>query len=97
VSKDDKLLYRYLYFQLVNSLREFKNKSVGANTKFLKLGMIKDLRIPLPSFSEQQAIVAKLDELSAETKKLEAIYQQKLGALDALKKSLLNQALAGEL
>ncbi|MDD5321699.1 MAG: restriction endonuclease subunit S [Methylococcales bacterium] len=49
------------------------------------------------AITEQQRIVAKLDELSAETKKLEAIYQQKLTALDALKKSILNQAFAGEL
>ena len=97
VNQENKLLYRYFYFQMVNSLREFKNKSVGANTKFLKLGMIKDLRIPLPSFSEQQRIVAKLDGLSEETKKLEAIYQQKLTALDELKKSILHQAFAGEL
>ena len=97
VNQENKLLYRYLYFQMVNSLREFKNKSVGANTKFLKLGMIKDLRIPLPDFEEQQAIVAKLDELSAETKKLEAIYQQKLTALEELKKAILQQAFAGEL
>jgi type I restriction enzyme, S subunit len=47
--------------------------------------------------AEQSEIVAKLDELSAETKKLEAIYQQKLKALDELKKSILNQAFAGDL
>lgn len=97
VSQENKLRYRYLYFQMLNSLKEFKNKSVGANTKFLKLGMIRDLQIPLPSFSEQQAIVAKLDDLSAETKKLEAIYQQKLTALAELKKSILHQAFSGAL
>jgi type I restriction enzyme S subunit len=58
---------------------------------------IKALRIPLPSIEIQQTIVQKLDNLSAETEKLQAIYQKKLTALDALKKSLLNQAFAGEL
>ena len=97
VNQENRLLYRYLYFQMVNSLREFKNKSVGANTKFLKLGMINDLRIPMPSLADQQAIVVKLDELSKATKKLEAIYQKKLTALDELKKSILNQAFSGQL
>ncbi len=32
-----------------------------------------------------------------ETQRLESIYQQKLAALDALKKSLLHQAFTGEL
>jgi type I restriction enzyme S subunit len=45
----------------------------------------------------QQEIVAKLDSLSSETTRLAAIYQQKLAALEALKKSLLHQAFSGEL
>jgi type I restriction enzyme S subunit len=97
VSKDNELLYRYLYFQLLNSLKEFKEKSVGANTRFLKLGMIQDMKIPLPPLKEQQIIVQKLDALSAETKQLEAIYQQKIKDLDELKKSILQKAFAGEL
>ncbi|MDO9140902.1 MAG: restriction endonuclease subunit S [Methylobacter sp.] len=51
----------------------------------------------IPSLSEQQTIVQKLDALSTQTKQLEAIYQQKLTALDELKKSILNQAISGQL
>lgn len=97
VNKESRVLYRYLYFQMLKSLKEFKTKSVGAGTKFLKLGMIKDLRIALPSLPEQRSIVAKLDALSAETKKLEAIYQQKLADLDELKKSVLEKAFSADL
>ena len=97
VNKENRILYRYLYFQLLNSLKEFKLRSVGTGTKFLKLGMIKDLQIPLPSISEQQSIVAKLDTLSTETEKLEAIYKQKLSDLEELKKSILQKAFAGAL
>ncbi len=39
----------------------------------------------------------KLDAFSEETKRLEAIYQQKLTALDELKKSLLHRAFNGDL
>jgi type I restriction enzyme S subunit len=41
--------------------------------------------------------VAKFEELSAETQRLESLYQRKLAALDELKKSLLHQAFTGEL
>jgi type I restriction enzyme S subunit len=59
---------------------------------------LKEIKISYPeSLSEQQQIVDKLDALSAETKKLEAIYKQKLAALEELKKSLLQKAFNGEL
>lgn len=51
----------------------------------------------LAPISEQHAIVAKLDTLSAETKKLEGIYKQRLAYLEELKKSVLKKAFAGEL
>jgi type I restriction enzyme S subunit len=41
--------------------------------------------------------VAKLDTLREETQRLESIYQQKLAALDELKKSLLHQAFTRQL
>ena len=53
--------------------------------------------IPVPSLLLQNRVVAKLDVLSAETKKLEAIYQQKLADLEELKKSILQKAFNGEL
>ena len=67
-----------MYYQLLNSLKEFKGKSVGAGTKFLKIGMIEDLRIILPTIAEQKTIVKKLDTLSEQTKKLEGIYNNDL-------------------
>ena len=51
----------------------------------------------LKSLIEQRRIVTKLDALSAETKKLEAVYQQKVADLDELKKSILQKAFSGEL
>ena len=62
------------------------------NQKMLNL-----IPIPYPSLTEQKSIVAKLDVLSTETKKLEAIYQQKLADLEELKKSVLKKAFSGEL
>jgi type I restriction enzyme S subunit len=45
----------------------------------------------------QRSVITQLDALRAETQRLESIYQQKLAALEALKKSLLHQAFTGEL
>ncbi len=89
--------YRYLYFQMIKSLKELKRNSVGANTKFLKLDMIKDLLISVPNINEQTKIVATLDQLKKETITLEKIYQSKHADLDELRQSLLQKAFAGEL
>ena len=63
----------------------------------LSINDLRTLPIPCPPIEEQQAIVQKLDGLSAETKKLEAIYQKKIDDLEELKKSILQKAFAGEL
>lgn len=91
------ILCKYLYIQLLNSLKKFKEKSVGAATKFLKLGMIKEMQIILPSLLEQETIISYLSCIQERTEKLESIYQQKLSNLEELKKSLLQQAFSGAL
>ncbi len=97
MNESQKILYRYLYFQLLSSLKFFKGQSVGAGTKFLKIGMIKDLKIDLPSITEQRNIIEKLDSILNYSQSLESTYQQKLNLLDQLKKSLLQKAFSGEL
>ena len=97
VNKENRVLYRYLYFQLLKSLKDFKLQSVGAGTKFLKLGMIKDLPISLPTIEKQQEIVNKLDQLGNKTQRLESIYRQKIAALNELKQSILQKAFTGQL
>lgn len=56
-----------------------------------------EFKVWLPDVKKQKELAAKLDELHEETQRLESIYQQKLGALEALKKSLLHQAFTGKL
>ncbi len=97
VNEKKRVLYRFLYFQVLKSLKKFKAQSVGAGTKFLKLGMIKELEIELPSLHEQQRIVSTMDAVREETECLATLYERKLAALEALKKSLLHQAFTGEL
>ena len=50
-----------------------------------------------PTFVEQKAIVANIDELAVETQRLESIYRKKIAALNELKQSILQKAFTGEL
>jgi type I restriction enzyme S subunit len=63
----------------------------------VKLTFVNSLKIPLPKLETQKQIVAQLDQLQIETKKLETIYQQKINNLIELKKSILQKAFKGEL
>ena len=58
---------------------------------------IEEYKVAFPSLDTQNMMVKKIDNLSKETQRLEAIYQRKIALLDELKKSLLQQAFAGEL
>ncbi|MCM2342686.1 hypothetical protein [Rhodoferax sp.] len=58
----------------------------------LNMGIIPKLPVRLPSIEIQAEIVERFDGLRSEAQRLESIYQRKLTALDALKKSLLAQA-----
>jgi type I restriction enzyme S subunit len=69
----------------------------GVRQKNLSLGKIKEIKIPIPPPTEQRAVVTSLRNVAAETHRLAHIYERKLAALDALKKSLLHQAFTGEL
>ena len=95
-----KLDSAFLKYLLLSPLvqQRIHAKGTGATVKGIKASLLKTIEISFPkSVTEQEQIVAKLDALSEETQRLESIYQQKLAALDALKKSLLHQAFTGQL
>lgn len=69
----------------------------GVRQKNLSLAKIRAIRIALPGLEQQRAAVEGLRRVLDESRRLESIYQQKLAALEALKKSLLNQAFTGQL
>lgn len=82
-------------------LRFFKTKiqakGKGSAQANINMATFEHEKFPIPNISEQKSIVAKLNALSAETKKLEAIYKQKLADLEELKKTILSKAFNGEL
>lgn len=84
----------FLYYLLVSLKLPLLAKGVKPG---INRNEVYALTAYFPDLKTQNTTVTKLNELSTETKKLEAIYQQKLTALEELKKSILNQAFSGQL
>jgi type I restriction enzyme S subunit len=90
---------RYLLFALKERINSSDSVMSNAAHGTLKIdsGELMKVQIPVPSEVNQKVIVETIDALALETKNLEVIYQQKLTALDDLKKSLLHRAFNGDL
>ncbi len=99
VLDEEQTIRGFLRFFLLS--RFFLNKlyktAKGTRQANLSTKTMKSLPIRLPKPDKQKDIVAELDTLFAEVQRLEAIYRQKLDALDELKKSILQRAFSGEL
>ena len=92
--KEDEYNLYFLYYLLtnLNLTKLAKGVKPGINRND-----VYNLLVNVPPLPEQKRIVKKLDALQAKTKKLEAIYQQKIVNLEELKKSILQKAFNGEL
>jgi len=88
-------------FNFLSWLLQISNLRATANQAaqpVISYSTIKKIPLVFPESQQQQrAIAMRFDELVVEVKRLETIYQQKLAALDELKKSLLHKAFSGEL
>ena len=66
--------------------------SDGAAIKNIaSVAILKDIVLPLPSLSEQQRIVERLDALSAHVRELEENQKKIISECDALKQALLRK------
>jgi type I restriction enzyme, S subunit len=93
---DNEFFYHVLNLKHVR--KSLHDSGTGVKVRHTSPTKIGQVVICYPkSKTEQQNIVQKLDALSAQTKKLEAIYQQQINDLDELKKSILQKAFNGEL
>ena len=97
---NDRIHKRFLYYFMMSEqfLKNVKGSATGTMVKHTAPKRILNNVIPFPrDQKEQLAIVAQINSLREKTQRLESIYQQKLSALEELKKSLLHQAFTGEL
>jgi type I restriction enzyme S subunit len=76
---------------------QLEASAVGTTMSNLNHGILNDLVLPVPPIAIQRKIMNKASGLLSKTQHLESIYQQKLVALEAFKKSLLHQAFSGQL
>jgi len=100
LSPSKNLLNIFLKYWMESSVfQDDLNKyTKGAAIKnVVSVKILKEIKLFVPKIQQQKSIVAKLDAVSAETKKLEVIYQQKLADLEELKKSVLKKAFCGGL
>jgi type I restriction enzyme S subunit len=93
---------KFIYYAMTS--KEFQNKVLSegkgaqATLPIINKSKWENLTISFPkSKLDQKKFVEKFDALQNETKKLEAIYQQKINDLEELKKSILQKAFSGEL
>ncbi len=93
------LLSAYLcyYIQSKEGFEQITGRMTGTAIKRIILKTIKSSRMPLPPLSEQERIVAVLNELYERTCSLGRSYKQKLTSLSELKQSILQKAFKGEL
>jgi type I restriction enzyme, S subunit len=96
----DGVSHKFVYYQM---LTESFQRRVVLNSSQATLPIINKskwstLKVWLPpKLAEQKRIAAQFDGLAAETQRLAHLYERKLAALEALKKSLLHQAFNGNL
>jgi len=89
----------WLYYLLMSPqvLRQANDGATGTAQKTVSLKLLRNFQVPRIPLPLQRETAAKLNAISKEAQRLEAIYQQKLALLAELKKSLLHQAFSGAL
>ena len=91
---------RFIYYQMLTETfqRKVNHASGQATLPIINKSRWSALSVWLtPQASEQKLIVAKLDAMLTETQRLARFYEQKLEALESLKKSILHEAFSGNL
>ena len=91
----NKLFVYYLSVQ--DSSGQLKKHFSGTGIQHFTGEVLARFPIPVPPLAELRRAVAKFEDLQEQTQRLARLYEKKIAALEALKKSLLHQAFSGEL
>lgn len=89
----------WLYYLLMSPqiVQQANDGATGTAQKTVSLKVLRGFEVPRLPLAAQEITTTRLNSLASETQRLESLYQQKLAALDELKKSLLHQAFSGSL
>lgn len=91
----EKLTSKFLYYFCKSF--DFTEMDKGSGRPSLVKTDLLQIKMSFPSISTQEEIINKIDAFHSETKKLEAIYTQKIADLEEMKKSVLQKAFSGQL
>lgn len=91
--KDNDPRFVYRFFEVL----DVQGLDSGAANPALNRNQVHQLATKWPPKGEQAVIAESMEALTEEVRKLTAVYERKLTALDELKKSLLHQAFTGQL
>jgi len=86
---------RFVYYLFAGL--DVKKLDSGAANPALNRNQVHPIEVTWPHVAKQKALVETLDSLEEQTQRLDRIYERKVAALEALKKSLLHQAFTGAL
>jgi type I restriction enzyme, S subunit len=96
---ENKAVPEFMFFQAL--ARPFKRQleaaASGTTVPIVNKSKFNEIEVFLPSLQRQHEVVGLLRSLRAESDRLVALLEQKVSALDELKKSLLHQAFTGQL
>ncbi len=87
----------FLEYLLQSFKTRLQAQGKGSAQDNINLATFENQVFPFPNRQIQNQLVSDLDSLRKETRRLESVYQRKVAALEALKKSLLNEAFTGAL
>lgn len=89
----------FFYYLLSSTYvqNQFHTLAAGAIVKNISGDLVKKALLPIPTLEQQKLLVKGFITFSAQTQRLESLYQRKIAALDELKQSLLQQAFSGQL
>ncbi|KYK44767.1 hypothetical protein A1D31_35915 [Bradyrhizobium liaoningense] len=89
----------WLYYLLLSPqvFKQADDGATGTAQRTVSLKLLRSLIVPRVPLKQQKEVVAGLDALVEKTQRLGSIYERKLTALEALKKSVLHEAFSGTL
>lgn len=91
---------KFLYWFIVTDSagrKQLNKAAYGAGKPGLNLDNIKSVRLPLPDYSEQIAIVEAIEERLSICEEFDAEIERQIGNATALRQSILKQAFSGKL
>lgn len=83
--------FMLMLFQSERCREYLEENASGATMLNINAGIVENMPLILPSFAEQQRIVARLDSLSENVRKYEDIQRKVISECDALKQALLRK------